>query len=278
MIWVGGRIMADDALSIGARDRSFEHGIGLFETLRTWNGRATLLPRHVARLERSAKALGIPLESSSLPNQAAAHDLKAAENVREDVLLRITATGGGPAGSWPATVWLRTAPLPPTLRRSGAVVGIAECHVCWDDPLARHKTLNYWARRIAAERAYDQGADEALICSPDGRVWEGTRMNLFLIRGGTISTAGLDAPIIPGIMRAVVLDLAKRSGLSVRESALTLREIDKADEVFLTNAVRGIVPVGAAPGRVLSAPGPWTTLLRERLDDWIDQENLRQTH
>ena len=273
MIWVDGRVVPDEALSLSIRDRAFEHGLGLFETLRTWNGRATLLSRHLARLERSAKALGIPLDRKTLPDQNGVSELLAAENRDLDMLLRITTSGGGPSGSSPAIVWMRTAALPPAVDRSGAVVGIAEYQVSWEDPLARHKTLNYWSRRIAAERAYDEGADEALIGSPDGRVWEGTRMNLFVVRGRSVTTAGLDAPIVPGIMRSIVLELADAAGLSIRETAPTLREIDQADEVFLTNAVRCIVPVGRAPGRVLNAPGPWTTLLRDRLADWIREEN-----
>ena len=55
MIWVGGRIVPDDALRVSVLDRTFEHGLGLFETLRTWNGRAPLLDRHLARMTRSAR-------------------------------------------------------------------------------------------------------------------------------------------------------------------------------------------------------------------------------
>ena len=113
--------------------------------------------------------------------------------------------------------------MPPTIARSGALIGIAEFQISWNDPLARHKSLNYWVRRIAAERAYDKGDDEALLVSPDGRVWEGTRMNLFVVRNRTLTTAGLDVPIVPGIMRAIVLELAAKVGLVVRERAEFVR-------------------------------------------------------
>ena len=61
MIWVHGEIVPDDALGISVLDRTFEHGLGLFETFRTWNGHATLLDRHLDRLTRSAHELGLPL-------------------------------------------------------------------------------------------------------------------------------------------------------------------------------------------------------------------------
>ncbi len=71
MIWVGGAVVPDDALRISVTDRTFEHGLGLFETLRTWNGHAPLLDRHLARMTGSARALGLPLDPDALPDAGA---------------------------------------------------------------------------------------------------------------------------------------------------------------------------------------------------------------
>ncbi len=79
MIWVAGRIVPDDELKVSVLDRTFEHGLGLFETLRTWNGRAVLLGRHLARLSRSAEELGLPLDPAALPDAGAVADLLRAE-------------------------------------------------------------------------------------------------------------------------------------------------------------------------------------------------------
>lgn len=268
MIWSDGRVLPDEALGVSVRDRAFEHGLGLFETLRTWGGRPVLLPRHLDRLRASAAALGVPIEPASLPDAKAVADLVAADGAAGDVLVRLTASGGVRGGP-PAVVWLRTGPLPPPVRRAGATLALARFQVAWDDPLARHKSLNYWARRLAAERALELGADEALLATPDGRVWEGSRTNLFLVRDGVLVTPGLDGPIVPGVMRALVLELADGAGIATREAAPTLSELDGADEAFLTNAVRGIVPVGRTPGGALNAPGPVTTRLRTLLDAFL---------
>ena len=67
MLWARGELVPDDALSVSVLDRTFEHGLGLFETFRTWNGHPTLLDRHVERLKASARALGLPLEPGQLP-------------------------------------------------------------------------------------------------------------------------------------------------------------------------------------------------------------------
>ena len=94
MIWVRGQIVADEALTISVLDRTFEHGLGLFETFRTWNGHPTLLPRHLDRLSRSAGELGLPLDRADLPDAAAVADLLRAEGRSGDAMLRITLSGG----------------------------------------------------------------------------------------------------------------------------------------------------------------------------------------
>ncbi len=141
-----------------------------------------------------------------------------------------------------------------------------------DDPLARHKTLNYWSKRRAHEIGCANGADEVLLASADGAVWEGSRMNLFLVNGSTLVTPGPEGPFLPGIQRGLVLELARRIGFEVIERRVTWVEIDAADEVFLTNAVQGIVPVAKIhnQGRTYPSPGPTTARLQDRFVAWIE--------
>ncbi|MBV8231221.1 MAG: aminotransferase class IV, partial [Planctomycetaceae bacterium] len=88
MIWVGGRVVPDDQLSVSVLDRTFEHGLGLFETLRSWSGRATLLDRHLSRLRRSAEELGLLIDPSALPDAEAVAILLRANGVEGDAMLR----------------------------------------------------------------------------------------------------------------------------------------------------------------------------------------------
>ena len=127
LIWVHGEIVPDDALRISVLDRTFEHGLGLFETFRTWNGHATLLDRHLERLLRSAHELGLPLESSQLPDAAAVFQLieanRASLTPGEDVRLRLTLSGGLATTSVSSSVlWMTAGPLPPPIREPGAVI------------------------------------------------------------------------------------------------------------------------------------------------------------
>ena len=267
MIWVGGRILPDDELKISVRDRTFEHGLGLFETLRTWNGHATLLQRHLDRMSRSARELGLPLEPAALPGADAVAALLRADGVTGDAMVRITLSGGQTATGG-SLVWMRSAPVPPA-REGGACVK-SFWDVSSDDPLARHKTLNYWGRRLAYELAQADGSDETLSQTRDGCIWEGSRTNLFVILGKIVTTPRPDGPLLPGIMRGLVLERARRIGLEVGEGEYHRDIFTMAHEVFLTNSVRGIMPVGQFGARRLTAPGPWTRRLWDDIRPWLE--------
>lgn len=272
MIWVTGRLVPDQQLAIRALDRTFEHGLGLFETLRTWNGHPTLLRRHLARLTRSAAELGIPLDPASLPDEKAVDDLLRADHARGDVMLRITLSGGLSSSEGP-TLWMRSAPLPAPTRPGGALLG-DPWEVVRADPLARHKTLNYWRRRIVFDRARANGFDEALCVTPDGYYWEGCRTNLFLVMGSILTTPHLDGPLVPGIMREVVRERALDLKMDVREGEISRKVFPMVQEAFLTNSVRGIIPL-ARLGHKLTAPGPVTAKLWESVRTWLERGDVR---
>src|SRR5207302_10784729 len=119
---------------------------------------------------------------------------------------------GGISEHGGSALWMRSAPLPPPTRKEGAIIALGPGAIAWNDPLARHKSLNYWSRRLAFEEARRQGFDEVLCISPGSYYsyyWEGSRTNLFLIRNVSLSTPCLDGPIVPGVMRALVLEHAR---------------------------------------------------------------------
>jgi branched-chain amino acid aminotransferase len=287
MIWTRGEIVPDEAVCISALDRTFEHGLGLFETFRTWNGHATLLDRHRERMLRSAGELGLSLDPDELPDPAAVLRLKEAamQAGSGDLRLRIVLTGGLPVGrsagtdphagagpvltEHPTRVWMTAGPLPPPMRAGGARV-VRTILADPDDPLARHKTLNYWGRRIEQARADAEGADDVLCVTPDGLVCEGTRSNIFLVHGGRLITPGTDGPLLDGVMRRVVIERARVEGIPVVEGAVRLDAIGSADEAFLTNSVRSILPVARLLHAELPVPGSVTRRLWDRVLSWLE--------
>ncbi len=316
MIWVAGEVVAEGSVTVSVSDRVFEHGLGLFETFRTWNGQAVFLDRHLSRMRRSAEQLGLTLNPADLPDERGVRDLLESDGEGVDRLLRITLSGGLSSTSG-GKVWMRSAPLPPSVgptfddvgrrgretpaehdvagrrgqethaeldatgrrgRETRAELARSEIRVggFWtvdrDDPLARHKSLNYWRRRLAHEEARAAGHFEWLSRSADGAIWEGSRTNIFAVVGSELWTSPLSGPIVPGILRAWVVEHASELGIVVREEEWDEDRLNGATEVFLTNSVRGLAPVGEFLGRTLTAPGPVTRLLQVTFQNWLDAQ------
>ena len=141
--------------------------------------------------------------------------------------------------------------------------------VATDDPLTRHKTLNYWRKRIAQAQAIQAGSDDVLCLTPDGLICETCRANVFLVEGRRLITPGLDGPLLPGVMRGVVLERARRLGIEVEEGPVPLERISTTDEAFMTNSLWGMLPIARLMDRELPAPGPVTRQLWDETLPWL---------
>jgi branched-subunit amino acid aminotransferase/4-amino-4-deoxychorismate lyase len=244
MIWHAGKVIAREALAVPINDRVFEHGLGLFETFRSWNGRAPLLARHLERLQASAGQLGIAIESRTLPDQRAVSDLLEATALGGDALLRLTVTGGSASGR-AAVAWLsaRTLPAP---ERTPLAVGLEATPIGpFESAVHPHKMLNYWGRRTAFDCAAERGLADVLIVGQGGEILEGARNSLLLQPRGEprmlLTPAG--GPILPGIMCRIAQEFAAGHGYSCQSRAVSLDDLRDAQAVFLTNSVRGVRPV-----------------------------------
>jgi len=118
--------------------------------------------------------------------------------------------------------------------------------------LGRHKTTSRLAWDLAREEARAADADEVLLFSPDGELLEGAASNVFVVRaGGDIYTPPLSADILPGVTRAVVLELCSPLGIMVHEAPVPLEMLRWASEVFVTNSVQEILPLREVAGRAV---------------------------
>jgi branched-subunit amino acid aminotransferase/4-amino-4-deoxychorismate lyase len=278
MIWVKGEVIPDDGLTINASDRTFEHGLGLFETMRTWGGRPVFLAKHRARMMKSAAVLRIPIDPDHFPDEKAVARLSEATGDPNDQVLRVTASGGSPgAGS---VVWMKARSLP-TVKKSFRIE-LGQWSIQPDNPLSCHKSLNFWNRRIARESLAYSGMDETLGAKAGEGYVEGSVSNVFVIQGGQWFTPSVLGPIIPGLMRRHVIDLARELGIPGRQvSSLDRATIWAADEVFLTNSLMGIMPVDGAFDAITRqfhrwpAPGPVTKILRSTLLERLEPGSHR---
>ena len=212
-------------------------GYGLIETMRVRDGRIPFLDRHVARLARSVAELGLPR-----PKQDIAA-LVAPFSGTGNAVLRVEVLDGR------ASVTVRDLPslAPP------AVITASEPHQPYP-----HKTTERDCFTDAGKEAEVAEADDALLLTPEGWVAEGTVWTVFWWHGDALYTPALDLGILPGIGRARVLELVKRA----EQGRYPAQEL-AGKCPFLTNAVRGIVPIASLDGVAVPAD-PRTAELAHR--------------
>jgi branched-subunit amino acid aminotransferase/4-amino-4-deoxychorismate lyase len=136
--------------------------------------------------------------------------------------------------------------------------------------LAGHKTLSYLEFLLAREEAACAGADEALLLNELGNVAECSSANIFCIPGGKLVTPDLGSGILPGVVRDVVTGLAAGEGIPVEEKPLPLEELLRAQEVFITSSLRGVMPVSRIGDKVFSEERPVTERLSSLYSAGLD--------
>ena len=235
-VWLDGSFLPGKQATIPATDRGFLHGRGLFETLRTYRGIPFRIRDHVARMSASAAHFKIPFKKRDL--DPAIREL-CRRNRLDDAAVRITLSAEG-------RLLITARPLQPTPREwveKGAEVMVVPWRRDARSPLAGHKVTSYLENVLTHDEALQRGCADALYVGLRGELLEGCVTNVFLVVKGKLVTPRLGG-ILPGITRQVVMELAK-----VKERTVRLKELWKADEAFLTNALIEVLPIGK-PGPI----------------------------
>jgi branched-chain amino acid aminotransferase len=271
VVWVNGRLVRGEDAVLSVFDRGARDGGGIFETLRVYGGRPFAWLRHMERLVLSAAELGFPVPPSPAQLREAIDELLAAQRL-DDAVVRLTVTRGIAGGRPTRTgAWVEAEPVAgrlwPGTRRGGASVMFSGLpfQQGW---IGRHKTTSRMAWDLAREEARAVGADEALLVAPGGHVLEGAASNLFLFVDGVVLTPPLSQDVLPGVTRAIVLELCGQLGLRHREAPVPRVLLERAGEVFLTNSVQEVLPVATLERRPVPAGETGTGLLaayRERV-------------
>lgn len=231
-------------------DRAFQYGDGLFETLPIRNGQAMLLDRHLRRLADGLVRLAIP---SSVLTQVEQEALRLAGHF-VDATLKITVTRGQSQRGYhppdnPQPNWIlsfsKPASYPQPLDSQGIRVRLCQTRLGDNPLLAGMKHLNRLEQVLARAEWQDEAIGEGIMCDQQGRVIEATSANLFLILNGRLCTPRLDHCGIAGIMRELVLETAKATGLDAKITDLTPTDCRQAEAMFLTNSLAGILPVAS---------------------------------
>lgn len=246
---VNGSLTEVSGLPHAIQNRAFQYGDGFFETIRVCHGRAQHLSLHWDRISKSLTAhkierpQGLNLESlgSAIASLCAANGITAGGRVR---LTFFRMSGGRYTPQTNALVWVgEVEPLPAneyTLNEHGMSVDVYPEMKKLNGPLANFKNTSALLYVQASLWAKEQELDDALITNTTHNIIESTRSNLFLVSNRVLYTPGLESGPVGGVMRAAVINLALEEGFKVYECNISPGEMLRADELFLTNAVRGI--------------------------------------
>jgi branched-chain amino acid aminotransferase len=254
-----GEITVAAEAMIPATDDGLLRGDGVFEVLRVYDGLPFALEEHLARLERSAANLRLPVDLETV--RAEAHRLLARAGAGPaHEALRIVLTRGGrrllltePLHEMPERVRLASITYAPTRVLDGV------------------KSLSYAANMLAGRLARERGFDEALLVTPHGRVLEAPTSSIFWVKDGEVLTPPLEEHILASITRALVI-----GATNAHERACTLADLAAADEAFLASTIREVQSVAAIDETTFESEGPLTAgaaaALRERISTELGRE------
>lgn len=280
---VNGRITPPEQAAVSPLDRGFLYGDSVYETIRTYGETPFRLGAHLDRLRRSAGRVGIPYERTPvrIENEVSC-TVRAAG--RGDAAIRIILSRGvGPVnyetaevGAPTCVIHVRPFPhLPPHHVTEGidvAVVGVIRNSVHALDPAI--KSSNLLNNFMAWTEARKLRADEPILLNGAGVVTEGASSNVFIVRGRRLLTPPIEAGILQGITRDLVLDLARRASIETAEETLRPEDLRAADEMFITSTLKGILPVKRCDGWPVreGRPGPMTLRLMAMYETVVQEE------
>lgn len=265
-VWFN-KALVEGRLSLSAFDRGLTLGDGVFETIAVTKNVALWRFEHLERMRAAAATLGIPFPENMIEDAVDALTHKA----KGHHVLRLTLTRGeggrGLAGGVEKPTLIGTLqPFDQALRfqPSSVITSTIRRNL---SPATGIKSLSYIDNILAAREAHDKGMDDAVMLNAAGRVACTTIGNLFLEVEGGLLTPSLSEGVLPGIMRAAVIAVAKSKGIAVKEKRVAQKDLLAADGVFITNSLRFVRSVSKLDGKHFS--------VRSKIIDRIVQSLLK---
>lgn len=247
-IYLNGQFIRREEATISPFDHGYLYGLGVFETMRTYEGNAFLLDQHVERLNSGMKEMNIALEFSTSQVEKILKELSRLNDLQNSYIRFNVSAGIGEIG-------LQTNPYsePTVIVFQKPLVGI--------EPLREKEAVilktvrntpettiriksHHFFNNVAAK--LELGADpnkEGLMLTKDGFIAEGVTSNIFWLRDGVLCTPSLETGILNGITRQFIIRIAQELGIDVKIGLFKVEDLGQADEIFFTNSVQEIIPV-----------------------------------
>lgn len=289
-IWLDGALVPFDDADLHFYTHTLHYGLGVFEGIRAYeqpDGRAGVfrLGEHIQRLIDSARVCLMPTPFGVDAICEAVAAVLRDNELRECYIRPLLWIGEGSMGIGardnPTHTGIGAFPWGPYLGADALKKGIRCCvsslnRISHTTQMTRAKICGQYVNSILAKRAAQQsGYDEAILLDHQGHVAEGTGENVFIVRNGVLKTPPSSAPILPGLTRATILELARDHaetlGVRVAEESFSRDDMYLADELFLTGTAAEVTPVREVDGRVIGAgvPGPVASTLASLYSDAV---------
>lgn len=263
---------------ISPLDRSFLFGDGVYEVIAARRGQARRLPAHLARLERSLGAIRIRNPHAPQQWRTLIEQLIAA-NGSGDLYVYLQVSRGAEFGRNHAplpdiepTVFAFCSPLPPVSAET-LEQGVA-CITAEDTRWARCdiKSVSLLANVLLRQQSIDAGAAETILLR-DGWLTDASSSTVYVVVDAQVRAPPNSNRLLPGTTRSLVEELAEANGIAMRSAPISEPELRSADEVWLSAATRGVIPVTRLDGRAVGdgRPGPMWQRMHALIESyWLD--------
>ncbi|MFH1776461.1 MAG: aminodeoxychorismate lyase [Candidatus Omnitrophota bacterium] len=251
IFFLNGRFVPEEQAKVSVLERGFLYGDGVFETMRSYQGKIFRIDEHLSRLKDALDKLMItPSDDISQLKKNTFEVLH--RNKLSEAYMRINITRGlfmqpqEKTSKHIATMLIlirKFIPYPDKCYRQGIRAIIATTRQNENSPLANIKSLNYLNNLMAKTEALRRGAQEAIMLNSKGLVCEGAISNIFIVKGKDLYTPAITTGCLNGITRNTVIEIARRKQILVKETDISIEQLSGADEIFITNSLMEVMPV-----------------------------------
>jgi D-alanine transaminase len=278
LVWFNGEVIPIADARVGVEDRGFQFADGVYEVLRLYNAKPFTLNQHLERLGRSASGikLALPMSAPDLASEIVKFIPRT--DIRDGMIYLQLTRGVAPRNhrfpATPTSTLLFYARQLPPLNEPGEGEGVKLLAVederwkrCWIKSIALLPNV------LAKQEAIDQGCDEAVFVEGE-LVTECCTSNLFAVIGGKLVTHPVGSKVLPGITRAVLLEVATKLNVKIDERPLREEEARRADELFITSTTRELAWVARWNDRYIGQGrcGPLTLKLQRAFRERVRAE------
>ena len=283
-VFLNGQFLDINEAKISILDRGFNYGDGLFETMRSYNGRVFKLDLHLNRLLKSAQEIFIDVPYDKEQLKKTIYEV-IKKNSFKEAIIKLTVTRGVSEpglsiqySSRPTLLVyaIQFKPLPKEYFNNGVDISLHPFSAIKLSGLTDQiKSCNYLSHIIIKKLAEDQNTFEGIMLNEKDHVCEGTSSNIFIIKNGVLITPPISEYVLEGVTRNVIHEIVNNHNIFSKENNFTAKDIESADEVFLTNTGIEVLPVGKVDNITIKKPipGPLTKFIHNQFLNMIDEQS-----